>query len=414
MNDSENLRNEDQLLSLMEEMQDQIEGLQTDLLTEQEKTSEAQKTISKLSSENSKLKSEVQKRSEIIVSQNERIEKLSESDLVLKKNEELEKENTRLQKHAKKTEEDAEAKIEATNEQADKEVAKVKRDFETRESELSGREEDVGQRETLVSVKEHNIDTEIKNKALAMVDAEINVLASVASRQRKELAEAYTIKNQKLKRKYEAMMAGYKGMVRFTLFYAIITTVIMAIKTEAIRADFIGFIYMIENGMMTVLEWSKIAGLFVARLGDMIPNVTVSLIVHWGLLIIVCVAIIGGLGASVVVLGKKYVGFFRKRQADTISVFVGLFILAMIVFMADIIKSILSINLLLVALGIFMLYTVGRGIIQAENTDAKKKVLKYAGITVGGVGAFAVIVYFFGVIGIIALPIGLLLSYHDN
>ena len=102
-------------------------------------------------------------------------------------------------------------------------------------------------------------------------------------------------------------------MVRFTLFYAIITTVIMAIRTEVIREDFVEFLHIIWNGIMTVFEWSKIAGLFVAQLGDMIPNEIVSLIVHWILLIIVCVMIIGGLGASVVVLGKKYIYFFIKR-----------------------------------------------------------------------------------------------------
>ena len=290
------------------------------------------------------------------------------------------------------------------------EIAKVKQDIEARESAVSGREEGVGQREILVSIKEHNIDTEIKNKALAMVEAEINVLASAASKERKELAEAYKIKSRKLRRRYDAMMAGYKGMVRFTLFYAIIITVIMAIKTEVIRTDFMEFIHMIGNGIMTVFEWSKRAGLFVARLGDMIPNATASIIVHWVLCIIVCVAIIGGIGASVVVLGRKYVCFFRKRQADTISVYVALFILAITVFMVDMIKSILSINLLLVAFVIFVGYTVVRGIIQADNTEAKKKILKYAGIVVGGVGAFAVIVHFFGVLGIIAVPIGCLLA----
>lgn len=414
MNDSENLKNEDQLLSMMEEMQDQIEGLQTDILAEQEKTLEAQKTISKLSSENSTLKNEIWKKSEIIVSQNEKIEKLSESDLVLKKNEELKKENARLQNHVKKTEEEAEAKVEVAKEQADKEVAKVKQDFKDREYVLSGREEGVGQRETLVTIKEHNIDTEIKNKALAMVEAEINVLASAASRERKELAEAYMIKTQKLQRKYAAMMAGYKGMVQFTLFYAIFTTVIMAIKTEVVRVDFMEFIHMIGNGIMAIFEWSKIAGLFVARLGDMIPNTTAALIIHWILLIIVCTAIIGGLGVSLVVLVKKYMSFYRKRQADAISVYVGLFVLAIIVFVADMIKSILSINLFMVALVIFVGYTIVRGVIQAENTEAKKKIMKYAGIAMGGVGTFAIIVYFFGAIGIIAIPIGMLIAEGEK
>lgn len=406
MKDLENLENEDQLLSMMEEMQDQIEELQTEVQVQIDKNSEAQKTISKLSLENLTLKNEVLKKSEIIISQNENIEKLSESDLVLKKNEELEKENTRLQNYAKKTEKEAEA----ARTQATKDIGKIKQEYETKESALVKREEGEGRRETLVSFKEFNIDREISNKAFKMVEVEMEVLASAASNQRKDLADAYSLMSQKLQRKYDVMMAGYKGMVRFTLFYAIITTVIMAFRTEDIRSDFMGMIHMIGKALMTVFDGSNLAGLYVAQLGDMIPNTTAAMIVHWILPIIVCVAFIGGLGVSIVLIGKKYVCFFRKRQADDISVYVGLFILATIVFMADVIKSILSINLFFVAIGLFIGYTVVRGITQAENTEAKKNILKWSGIAAGGIGTLLVMVHFFGIIGLIAMPIGLVIT----
>ena len=58
--------------------------------------------------------------------------------------------------------------------------------------------------------------------------------------------------------------------------------------------------------------------------------------------------------------------------------------------MADVIKSILFINLFMIVLGIYVGYTVVRGI-QAENTETKTKILKYVGIVVRRVGAFAVI-----------------------
>ena len=75
--------------------------------------------------------------------------------------------------------------------------------------------------------------------------------------------------------------------------------------------------------------------------------------------------------------------------------YVGLFVLAIITFMADIIKSIQSINFFLVAFGVFIGYTVVRGNIQAENAEGKKKVIRYLGITVGGIGLFVVMVHFF-------------------
>lgn len=58
----------------------------------------------------------------------------------------------------------------------------------------------------------------------------------------------------------------------------------------------------------------------------------------------------------------------------------------------------------------FVDYTVARGIIQSENTEVKKKILKCAGTALGGSGAFAAIVYCFGVMGIIEVPIGMLLA----
>lgn len=58
--------------------------------------------------------------------------------------------------------------------------------------------------------------------------------------------------------------------------------------------------------------------------------------------------------------------------------------------MADVIKSILSINLFTMALVIYVGYTVVRGG-QAENMETKTKILKYIGIVVKRVGTFAVI-----------------------
>lgn len=83
-----------------------------------------------------------------------------------------------------KVKEEAEATVIAVKERADKEMAKVRQDFEAKESVLSDREEGVGQRETLVAIKEHNIDKEIKNKALAMIEAEIDILASATNKEK--------------------------------------------------------------------------------------------------------------------------------------------------------------------------------------------------------------------------------------
>jgi len=63
MNDLENLKREDELLTMLEEMQDQIDNLQKNLETETYKNLENSREISELSSENSVMKSELQKKS---------------------------------------------------------------------------------------------------------------------------------------------------------------------------------------------------------------------------------------------------------------------------------------------------------------------------------------------------------------
>lgn len=185
-------------------------------------------------------------------------------------------------------------------------------------------------------------------------------------------------------------------------------------KTEVIRKNFVEFIHVITEVIRTVFVWSKTTGLFVAKLGEMIPQTIVVTIVHWVLLIIVCAGIMGGLGWLMVIVCKKYVNFFRKKQADEISVFVGLVTLAIVVYMANVIKSILSINLLFLAIIFFVGYTIVRGIVQSENTDVKMKILKYSGIVLGSIGAFVVMVHFFGGIAIIAIPIGCFLAANGN
>lgn len=221
-------------------------------------------------------------------------------------------------------------------------------------------------------------------------------------------------KTSELNAKYQAMVVGYRGMVYFTLFYSILTTIITAWKTEVFAKDVVDFVIAIEDGVITIGGWISMAATFVARLGGMIPQEVVASIVHWILEIGVYGVIIGVAGWAVFVLGKKYIRFFKDKQADEISVFVGLIILAMVVFASDLIKSILSINLVGLMIVIFVGYTIIRGIIQAENVEVKKNILKWSGIAVGCVAGVVAIGHFFGAIGLIAIPIGGMLAYSER
>ena len=162
------------------------------------------------------------------------------------------------------------------------------------------------------------------------------------------------------------------------------------------------FFSTIFGGITTIKDWIWTVATFVAKLGDMIPHDIVSVIVHWILVIIVVAGISGGLGVLAFRSCKKYLDYFKKKQADEISVFVVLITLIIVVFMADQIKSILSINLFGLMLLICVFYTVVIGLMQAEDKEANKKIIKGVVIAIGGVGVIAVVFHFFGVIGLIA------------
>ena len=347
MSDSKYL-NDEEVLTMLEEMQDQIENLENQNL-------EAQQMISTISSENSILKKELQKKSEMIVSLNGKIAKLNESDLVLKKNEQLENLNGELRLREKNTRKEAEASILAVKEKAQADIDATREKYEKKESRLMDREYAVSQKEKEVSYREAYVDVEVVKKASDMVNGKI-----------KQLAREYRDKSNKLENSYKKLRTSYERMVFVSLFYGIVITIITACKTEALVDDIVAFFRATGNVTVVLVDWVDTAGTFVAKLGDMIPQEFVAVIVHWLLWLIVFIAILGAFGILIFMLGAKYYLFFKERQADEISVFVALIDLATIVFLAKQIKSILSINLLLLMLFIFVLYSVIRANIQVE------------------------------------------------
>ena len=280
-------------------------------------------------------------------------------------------------------------------------------------------------REQAVLFRENNINTEINTKAEKLVKDKISSLQMKHDNKKFALERQYENDNSsmlhqhkkkmsELNSKYQAMVAGYRGMVYFTLFYSILTTIITAWKTDVFAKDVIAFIMAIKDDVTAMGEWISAAASFVARLGDMIPQEVVATTVHWILVVGVYGALIGVIGWLIFVLGKKYARFFKDKQADEISVFVGLITLAMGVFTSDLIKSILSINLVGLMIVMFVGYTVVRGIIQAENVEVKKNILKWTGITAGGIAGAIAVGHFFGAIGLIAISMGGMLAYSDR
>lgn len=124
---------------------------------------------------------------------------------------------------------------------------------------------------------------------------------------------------------------------------------------------------MIGDFLLQVINWIIATADFVARYGSIIPQKIIAALLHWLLWIIVMIGIAGVTGLVILQAGRKFFRFFKENQADEISVFVGLLDMAIVIFLADEMKAILSINLMWLFLITFMGYTAIRAIIQAEQ-----------------------------------------------
>ena len=89
-----------------------------------------------------------------------------------------------------------------------------------------------------------------------------------------------------------------------------------------------------------------------------------------------------------------------RKQADEISLFIGIVDLAVAVSMADEIKMLIPCNLILVMLTVFVAYTVIRGIIQTEYKEERNIILKWSAIVLGIIAALALVFRLFGYKGI--------------
>ena len=345
MNDSKDL-NVDELLTMLEEMQDQNDYLQELLKTEKEKSSEAQETISNLSSENSLLRNTLQQKSETIVLLNERIGTLQESDKALEENLSLRKKNTELQEE-----------IENTRTKSEAEVLAAKRDVEKIIDELLDKEENVNQREQAVSKREKELNNEIEILAESKI-----------SNRAKKMQKQYEATGRKLSDKYRAMTASYQTMLLAVVLYGIIATVITAMQSKVITEDFDIAIGTVRDAVILFGKAIVNIATAIAGMGDKISQPIVAVIVHWFLLITMAVLLAGGCGVLAMVLMLKYIGYFKEKQKDEISLVAILIMLAVSVFAGDEIKAICSVNLFLLIVLQFALYSFIRGIIQMKST----------------------------------------------
>ena len=286
MKGSENLWSEDELLTQMEQMQDQIDqlGREKDVLartlTEKETILEEMERTS--SSEILKLQSTLQQAQKKLQEQSDRIVMLSSADLILQDNERLKEDNARLQKERERSEREADRAKEAFKarlQKKDEDLQQKIQAAEKKEAQARNREQ---QANDLARNREHLISEKV---------------SAEADRISKQLAGQYSRLIDLLR---EDFFKKEKVAVRrqtLTSVYALMLTVLLACRCGLYMETLTNTTIQIGNGIM--FSWNTLCRFAgnAAGISEKIPMPFLSGMIHWAIFVIViifiCLIILG-------------------------------------------------------------------------------------------------------------------------
>lgn len=168
--------------------------------------------------------------------------------------------------------------------------------------------------------------------------------------------ERYEHQRNGLEKKYKAKIVGFDAMLVVLWWYASVTTIFAAIRSEIFIGDFTAFVDTVWNGIYQSGKWIVKVGNALPQVGDKIPNETVAIVVHWLLLIIVIVGAAVAIGMLMVIAEKKVTKVYRENCWDVISVGVVVTSVALVVYFGDWIKDFVKLNLVVLLLLVQAVY----------------------------------------------------------
>ena len=168
--------------------------------------------------------------------------------------------------------------------------------------------------------------------------------------------ERYEHQRNGLEKKYKAKIVGFDAMLVVLWWYAIVTTIFAAIRSETFLSDFTAFVDTVWNGICQSGKWIVNVGNALAQVGDRIPNDTMAIVAHWLLFVIVIVGTAVAVGVLMVIAEKKVTKVYRENCWDVISVGVAVTSVALVVYFGDCIKAFVKLNLVVLLLLVQAVY----------------------------------------------------------
>lgn len=176
------------------------------------------------------------------------------------------------------------------------------------------------------------------------------------SRAYRKAKERYEHQRNGLEKQYKAKTIGFDAMLVVLWWYAIVTTIFAAMRSEAFLADLDIFVDTVWNCICRAGKWIVDGGNVLAQVGDRIPNETIAMVAHWLLFIIVIVGVLVVAGGLMVIAARKFTKVYRENCFDVISVGVVVTSVALGVYFGDCIKAFIKLNLIVILLLVQAVY----------------------------------------------------------
>ena len=159
-----------------------------------------------------------------------------------------------------------------------------------------------------------------------------------------------------LEKKYKNMTTGYESIMFLLAWYSTSTTLFAAILSPAFLNDSITFFGTIGKGIVSLLQEFVTGADSFGQLSNRISNSIISEIVYWLIAVIVMGILFIMTGLPIVWIGYQVGKIYRKYCWDILSIIVAITSTAIVIYFGEWIKSIISMNLILLLLLVHVVY----------------------------------------------------------
>ena len=172
--------------------------------------------------------------------------------------------------------------------------------------------------------------------------------------------EKYDTQREKLAGRYKTKTVMYEALMFLLIWYSVSTTLFQMIRSKIFISDCVVFFDTIATFTQTIAGWVVLTGKTVAQISNGISNPVVAGIIYWLIKILVYSGCLVGAGILLAFIEIKIAGLYKKYCWDMITIMVILVSMAIAIYFADWIRTILPVNLLFLLLLVQVIYVVIR------------------------------------------------------